>query len=162
MSIVSRYRNGGFTIIELVAVLAILAILAVVAVPVADVAARRQKEKDLRSALWTIREAIDAYKRAADEGRIAHDPGSSGYPRSLKDLVDGAPDLRSREGARLYFLRRVPRDPLHPDRMAEPASTWGLRSYESPANAPAPGRDVYDVYSMAEGKALDGTAYRTW
>lgn len=159
----TRKRLPGFTIIELVAVLAILSILAAVAVPVADLAMRRQKERELRTALWQIRDAIDAYKRSGDEGRIARSPGASGYPPSLQVLADGAIDLKSRGGSsRIFFLRRIPRDPLHADRTTPPEQTWGLRSFESPADAPKPGADVYDVYSRAEGLGLDGTAYRRW
>ncbi len=62
---------------------------------------------------------------------------------------------------RIYFLRSLPRDPFaDPSLPAE--QTWGLRSYASPPEAPAPGADVFDVHSRTEGQGLDGTPYRQW
>ena len=37
-----------------------------------------------------------------------------------------------------------------------------LRSHDSPPQAPAPGRDVFDVMSRSTGSALDGTRYDSW
>ncbi|MCY1556085.1 hypothetical protein D9M68_928010 [compost metagenome] len=122
---------------------------------------RRGKEQELKAALYQIRDAIDAYKLAADAGHIEKSAGGSGYPASLTVLVDGVRDLRSIKGERLYFLRRIPRDPFADARL-EPAEGWGLRAYSSPANDPRPGADVFDVYSLADGDGLNGTPYREW
>ena len=99
----------------MVVTVAIVAVLASVAVPMTELAVQRGKEQDLRSALRQMRDAIDAYKQAADEGRIVKVADQSGYPRSLDVLVDGVEDVRDPKKRKIYFLRRIPRDPLFPD-----------------------------------------------
>jgi len=121
-----------------------------------------EKEEELRVALRQIRGALDIYRQAFDEGRIKREAGDSGYPKSLRVLVDGIEDAQSAAGGRLYFLRRLVRDPFFPDPTVPPEQTWGKRSYSSPPNAPREGKDVYDVYSLANGKGLNGVAYREW
>lgn len=153
---------SGFTLVELLVVVAIMAVLASIGFPLAELSKRRAQEEDLRRSLREIRTAIDSYKRMVDTGRIAKDVLSPGYPPSLDVLVDGAPDAQSPKQARIYFLRRLPRDPMAPESITTAADTWGLRSYESPPDDPRPGRDVFDVYSKAEGNGLDGTPYKKW
>jgi general secretion pathway protein G len=145
----------GFTLIEMVITVAIVALLASIALPLAEVTVQRNKEKDLRVALREIRGAIDAYKRAGDEGAIERKADESGYPPSLNVLVEGVADKRKTDGTKMYFLRRVPADPVS-------GEDWGLRSYASSAKEPAEGKDVFDVYSRSADRALNGTAYREW
>jgi general secretion pathway protein G len=152
---IRKEKCGGFTLIELLITVAIVALLASVALPLAEVTVQRNKEKDLRHALREIRGAIDAYKRAADEGVIERKADESGYPASLAMLVDGVADKRKTDGTKLYFLRRVPADPLS-------GQDWGLRSYASTPTEPQPGKDVFDVYSRSDEKGLNGIAYREW
>jgi len=154
---VGRLRRG-YTLVELLAVLAILSILAMGAAPLAELATQRQKEQALRDALWEIRGALDAYKRAVDSGQIARAPGGSGYPPTLSVLVEG---VRGAQGQTLYFLRRLPRDPFAPaEQMAE--SNWALRAYDSPPQEPRPGADVYDVMSRSKRIGSNGVPLKDW
>ena len=151
----------GFTLIELVITVAIVALLASVAFPVAELAVKRSREQELRTALREIRSAIDAYKRAYDEGRIQRSPLATGYPPTLALLVDGVPDARQPDKKKIYFLRRLPADPMQPDARS-PSDAWGKRSYASPPDRPEEGEDVFDVYSRSEGVGLNGRPYREW
>ncbi len=153
----------GFTLIELVITVAIVGLLAAVAMPMAELAVQRDKEHELRLALREIRTGLDAYRQAVDEGRIIQSLGTSGYPPSLKVLVEGVPDAGSPDSKRrIYFLRRIPRDPLFLDPDKTDEETWGRRSYASSADSPEAGEDVFDVYSLSAGVGLNGIAYRNW
>jgi general secretion pathway protein G len=155
-------RSQGFTLIELLVTLVIVGLLASVALPMSELAVQRSREHELRIALRDIRTAIDAYKKAWDEGRIPVAVGKSGYPASLSLLVDGVDDPSSTNSAKIYFLRRIPRDPFATDSNLAPAETWGKRSYASSATEPQEGEDVYDVYTREPGTDLRGIAYREW
>jgi general secretion pathway protein G len=152
----------GFTLIELVITVAIVAILSSAVLPLAEVVMQRAREHELRAALRHVRGAIDAYKEAVDEGRVATKVGESGYPRSLEVLVEGVEDQKDPKKKKIYFLRRVPRDPMATDGTLDAVATWGKRSYASPPDDPKPGDDVYDVYSLSGGVGLNGVRYREW
>lgn len=160
----NRFGISGFTLVEVVVTAAIIALLATVAFPVAEMSVRRNKEQELRAALWKIRGALDAYKKSVDDGHILRKVGESGYPSSLQVLVDGVEDAKSPEVTKpkLYFLRRIPLDPFNSEKDVPPEKSWGKRSFDSPADNPKEGKDVFDVYSLASGKGLNGVLYRDW
>lgn len=157
-----RQFRGGFTLVEMVVTVAIVGLLAATAMPLAELAARREQESELRQALRQIRNALDAYKAAYDAKRIENKVGASGYPPSLVILVEGVPDASDASGRRLYFLRRLPRDPFYPDERTTADKTWGKRSYASPPQAPREGADVFDVYSLSDRAGLNNIPYRDW
>lgn len=154
--------SRGFTLIELVITVAILGLLATMVVPLAQLAMQREKEKDLRSALREIRTALDEYKQAVDLGKIPKPMSGAGYPESLTELISGVDNLTNPKGGKRYFLRRIPRDPFATDPTLTAEETWGLRSYDSPPDAPHDGDDVYDVYSLNAGIGLNGIPYQQW
>jgi len=154
----------GFTLIELMITVAIVALLSTMAFPMAELAVQRAKEQELHWNLREIRTALDAYKQAAEEGRIVTTIGQSGYPPTLQTLVDGVDDARSPDDKKIkiYFLRRIPRDPFDPDMSKAPEDTWGKRSYASPADSPEEGDDVFDVHSLSPAVGINGIAYKDW
>ena len=156
----SRFREKGFTFVELLVVCTILLILSATVMPLARVTVQRQREAELRRALPEMRTAIDKFKDAADQGGIAPSeiqPGSENYPASLETLVNGVTKNNDATGVKLKFLRRIPFDPM------TKSTEWGMRSYsDRPDSTSWGGSNVFDVYSKSDGKALDGTKYKDW
>lgn len=155
-------RPHGFTLVELVIALAILGVLAMMSVPLLEMTAQREKEVELRSALRQIRGAIDEYRQAVRDKRIQTQADASGYPPSLEILVRGERDITSPDGKLLYFLRRIPRDPFHPDPALPPEATWAKRSYASPPDFPREGDDLFDIASTSSRIGLNGVPYKEW
>ena len=150
----------GFTLIEMIITLSILAILAAVVIPLAQNAVKREKEIELRRTLRIIREAIDTYKKLADEKKIEVKDKTEGYPPDLTTLVEGV-ELKNgadkKETKIIKFLRRIPKDPM------TNSYDWGLRSYQDDLDSDHwGGENVYDVFTKSPGIALDGTKYKDW
>jgi general secretion pathway protein G len=158
---VRRFRSTrGYSFVELLVVTTILVILASAVQPLAKVAIQRHKETDLRRHLREMRTAIDNFHDAVLTNQIPTTelkPNSEGYPPDLETLVEGVSAANDASGRKLKYLRRIPVDPM--TKTAE----WGLRSYQDKPDATRwGGQNVYDVYSLSEGTALDGTKYRDW
>ncbi|MCI4445452.1 MAG: type II secretion system protein [Candidatus Aminicenantes bacterium] len=162
----SSGKQRGFTLLEMVVTLSILALLTSVAIPIITTSVKREKESELRQNLRLIREAIDQYKKLADEKKIKVEPDSYGYPPDLETLVKGVEveeeitDSTGKKSVKkmiVRFLRRIPRDPM------TDSYEWGLRSYQDdPDSDTWGGQNVYDVYTTSQAKALDGSKYRDW
>jgi general secretion pathway protein G len=153
-------RSRGYTLIELLVVVAVLGILAAAVFPMAEITLQRDREHELKRALWEIRDAIDAYKHAVEKGDIALTATATPYPASLETLVKGVPGVKD-SSKTFFFLRRIPRDPFaDPDVPIE--KSWGLRSFQTPADRPQAGDDVYDVYSRSDKVGLNGVALKDW
>jgi general secretion pathway protein G len=148
-----RRRACGFTLIELIVATAILVILTGMALPLARVAIKREKERELRFDLWQMRDAIDRYKDAADRQAFQIKVGTEGYPPDLDTLVKGV----DANGKKLRFLRKIPVDPM------TGKAEWGMRSVQDDPDSDSwGGQNVFDVYSQALGQAMDGTKYKEW
>ena len=150
----SRKRGvAGLSLIELIVAITILLILTTAAIPIARVRIKREKERELRRDLWEMRDAIDRYKEAADRGAFQIKAGSEGYPPDLETLVNGV-DVN---GKKVRFLRRIPIDPM------TGKTDWGKRALkDDPDSTSWSGDNVFDVYSLSDGTALDGTKYSDW
>ena len=155
---------GGFTLIELVITLALVGVVAMTALPLYDVSATRSKEVELRSALRTIRTAIDAYKAAVDAGQVPKGATESGYPPSLDMLVQGVDAARDNinGGRRMVFLRQIPRDPFAANPAAPPAQHWATRTYGAAPDDLRSGEDVFDVASRSTRVGSNGVPYQEW
>ena len=148
-----KKRQSGMTLVELVVAIAIMAILATGVLPITRTVVKREREKELRAALWEMRDAIDRYKDAADRGAFQIKLGSEGYPPDLDTLVKGV-DV---SGKTVRFLRRIPVDPM------THSTEWGMRSMQDePTSESWGGQSVFDVYTKSQGTALDGTKYADW
>jgi general secretion pathway protein G len=146
-------RRRGFTVVELIVAMTILMILTAAAVPIVRVTIQRNKERELRHALWEMRDGVDRYKDAADRGAFQIKVDSQGYPPDLETLVKGVDS----NGKKMRFLRRIPVDPM------TGKTEWGLHSMQDEPDSDSwGGQNVFDVYTKSEGTALDGSKYKTW
>ena len=113
----------------------------------------RHKELELKYNLRMMRSAIDEYKKAYDMYHFMIPVESEGYPPDLDELVKGV-EVNAKK---LKFLRRIPIDPMTGE------AEWGLRSLQDEPDSTSWGsQNVYDVYSLSEGMALDGSKYSEW
>jgi general secretion pathway protein G len=160
MKLIIRHRQPtvkperGFTLMELIVAATIMSILTMMALPLAQLSIKREKEKELRRALWEMRDAIDRYKDQADRGAFQTKVDSGGYPPDLETLVKG---VEAQGGKKIRFLRSIPTDPM------TKSKEWGLRSMQDDPDSDSwGGQSVFDVYTKSEGNGLDGTKYKDW
>jgi general secretion pathway protein G len=153
-------REAGLTLVELIVAFTIMLILTTMSVPLVRSQLRRNRERELRYALDTMRKAIDKFKDAADKNQIsptALTPESMGYPLKLEDLVEGVKGVGPAADVKIKFLRRIPKDPM------THSFDWGKRSMQDdPRSSGWGGQNVFDVFTKSGDKALDGTAYSDW
>ena len=159
--ILSTFRQRGFTLVEMLVTLTIVSILALAVLPLAKTAVKREREITLRRNLRMMREAIDAYKKLADEKAFEFDEDTEGYPPDLETLVEGVEAKVEDDGQEktkiVKFLRRIPKDPM------TNSFDWGLRSYQDDSDSDIwGGENVYDVFTKSPGTALDGSKYKEW
>ncbi len=129
-------------------------ILTMMALPMARLTIQREKERQLRRALWQMRDAIDCYKEQSDRAAFQTKVDSQGYPPDIDTLVKG---VEAQAGKKIRFLRSVPLDPMTNSR------EWGLRSMQDDPDSDSwGGQSVFDVYTKSEGTGLDGTKYKDW
>ncbi|HUC44576.1 MAG TPA: hypothetical protein VMR65_11080 [Candidatus Sulfotelmatobacter sp.] len=156
----TRRRPRGLTTVELVAALAVLLVLTTIAIPLKRFDEKRRREDELRHSLELLRDVIDQYKALVDQGKILQkDVDQKGYPRTLDELVEGVDvgNPLTGKSTKRHFLQKIPIDPM------TGTNEWGMRSYQDAWDATSwGGENVYDVYSLSDGKALDGTYYRDW
>lgn len=155
-----RRKTLGFTLVELLVTLALLALLVTSASPVVQLNAKREKERELKRALWQIRDALDAYKDAVDQGLIKKKADGSGYPPNLAILVLGVENAQDPKKKKLFFLRRIPRDPFAADSSQTNAETWHIRAYDGALDDMA--TDVYDVSSRSPAMGINQQPYSEW
>jgi general secretion pathway protein G len=156
-------ERPGFTLTEILVTAAILGILAGVAMPLLKVSLQREKEIELHRSLRLVREAIDTYKKLADEKKIEVENETNGYPPTLEILVKGVkvktesgPDGAAGEKL-VKFLRRIPVDPF------TGTKDWGMRSdQDEPDSISWGGENVFDIYTKSRRIALDGSKYVDW
>ena len=179
-------HRKGFTLTELLVAATILAILAGLAMPLAKIAIKREKEIELQRSLRLIREAIDEYKRLADEKKIDVEEDSDGYPPNLEILVKGVELKEGGQGSAqgqgstqgqvsgrtqvskksqsstgdhkiIKFLRRIPKDAM------TNSFDWQLRSSQDAFDSSSwGGENVFDVCTKSNKTAIDGTKYKDW
>jgi len=149
----SRKRQRGFSLLELIIATTILLILSTMVLPMARVTIKREKERRLRADLWEMRDAIDRYKLDADRGAFQTKVDSQGYPPDLDTLVKGV-DV---QGKKVRYLRRIPIDPM------TNSTEWGMRSMQDDPDSDSwGGQSVFDVFTKSQDEAMDGTKYKDW
>jgi general secretion pathway protein G len=157
-----RHSEAGLTLLELILATTVLAVLATAALPLARVSIQRAREAELHRALREMKDAIDRYKDAADRGLIRVEVGTEGYPPDLETLVNGVQlggntTGGTAAGQKVRFLRKIPVDPM------TGRAEWGLRAVQDdPESRSWGGKNVFDVYSLSQGTAMDGTKYADW
>ncbi|QSR71963.1 type II secretion system protein [Aeromonas jandaei] len=155
--------SNGFTLIEMLVTLSLLTILLSITLPVSELIKQREKESELQRRLLLIRTAIDAYHLAVQEGKIDKSASQSSYPPNLQTLVQGVVDKTSPNGNKIYFLRRMPADPMCVKcEERQPEETWDTRSYQSSHEDFHAGEDVYDIRSKSTKIGINGVPYHDW
>ncbi len=150
-------KPRAFTLLEIIITMVLLGILAAAIAPSTKKVVKRRKEAELKHSLLEVRTAIDRFKRAFDDGLIiVEDPKQLGYPKSMEELISGAA-MKKESGKIMRFLRKIPTDPMTGE------AAWGMRStYDDPDGGGWGRENLFDIYSLSDGIAMDGTEYSEW
>lgn len=166
MAVVSNRR--GLSFIELIITVVILSVLGMLVLPLTQMTAKRVKELRLRQNLREIRTAIDKYKDDKDfllkQGKAPPtNINDTGYPKTLDVLLMGEPDPTDPTGKRIKkYLRIIPRDPFNSYKESDPEKMWHLGCNKDKRGDDWCKDDVFDVYSLSDETAIDGTIYKDW
>jgi general secretion pathway protein G len=114
-------KENGFTLIELIATLTVLSVLVMGTIPLAQNAAKRQRELRLRESLRMMRQAIDEFKRdtvgACPQGAVA-----TGNPTDRTGGGNVPADPRSRvviDDCKIFSTENIDRYPPTLDVLVE-------------------------------------------
>ena len=128
----SRWRQLGFTLLELMIVISIIIILAAITLPQYQKTILHTRETVLKDDLRKMRSLIDQF--AADKGRL---------PQSLEEIAS--------EG----YMREVPTDPFTGQK------DWAITTGEDP-NSLQGEQGMTDVHSSSADVSSEGTPYSEW
>ena len=133
LSLLTRRRQRGFTLLELMIVISILVILALIAMAQYNRTVLAAKEATLREDLFTMRKMIDQY--AADKGKL---------PQSLDDLKTAG------------YIHDIPVDPM------TDAADWQTESGDD-VNSNEGGQGIVNIHSSStDMDSLGDKRYSDW
>ena len=151
-------RASGFTLLELIITLAVLAIFVSASIPYMKNSIKREREMTLRRNLRIIRKAIDTYYIDCEFRKLISPldrrEGDMCYPPTLDILVEGIHPVN--QDRTIRYLRRLPVDPM------TGRADWKIEALQDEAGSSIGGKNVFDVHSMSEAQALNGTYYKNW
>lgn len=130
----TKARQRGFTLIEMMIVISIIIILVGIAVPIYKTSILRARESVLRDDLFTMRSVIDQF--TLDKQRA---------PQSLQELVEAG------------YLREIPKDPITDSR-----DTWQVVQEDVMQSIDQSQPGITDVHSGSADTASDGRPYNEW
>ena len=128
-----RWRQAGFTLIEMLIVVTMVGILLSIAIPSYRESLRRARETALKENLNTLRQLVEQFQVDKQRGL-----------QSLDELIA--------EG----YLRTLPKD------ITGTADTWQVEFCEIGASPEQSSTGICEVRSGSTAVSTDGTPYNTW
>jgi general secretion pathway protein G len=129
----NRFKEAGFTFVEMMVVITIIVILISIAIPMYQRSIIRAKESVLRNNLFTLRTVIDHYTYDKEKP-----------PQSLEELVSSG------------YLKKLPLDPMTNGEL------WKTENEDisQAINQSEPG--IFEVHSTSDKMSQEGTPYSAW